>query len=97
MFNCENVDVIGLGEAEVVADEPEEPEDEMPFPVWCRPANEVPTKEFWPKDWLNCDRPLKKEKKTIHFCYNHHLLYFWNMKTPVLVFFYVLLVISRLV
>ena len=63
MFNCENVDVIGLGGAEVVADEPEEPEDEMPFPVWCRPANEVPTKEFWPKDWLNCDRPLKKEKK----------------------------------
>ena len=59
MFNCENVDVIGLGEAEVVADEPEEPEDEMPFPVWCRPANEVPTKEFWPKDWLNCDSPLK--------------------------------------
>ena len=30
--SCENVDVIGLGEAEVVAEE-EEPEDEIPFPV----------------------------------------------------------------
>ena len=57
--SCENVDVIGLGEAEVVAEE-EEPEDEIPFPVWWRPVKEAPTKEFWPKDWLSWDKPMKK-------------------------------------